>query len=123
MSQDTTFEIILKNFSGVLNLFTNQPLTCENSKGETVPVTFTVGCKFKFGDDLYGDYVVFLGDEPGPEAIGEAAESVFGLALKSYKMLRSGARDVPMHQVYSDIAPDPIKTIESGRQREAKGCG
>lgn len=116
MIQDTTFKIILKDLSGSLDPLTNKPYRADNSKGEPVPVAFTVACEFKFGDDLYGDYIVFLGDEPGQEAIGDAAETVFGLAIKSYKMLRAGVRDVPMHQVFVNEAAKPIKTIEPAEE-------
>ena len=118
MSPDTTFKIILKDLRDSLDPLTNKPYRVDNSKGEPVPVAFTVGCNFKFGDDLYGDYIVFLRDEPGQEAIGEAAEIVFGLALKSYKMLRTGVRDVPMHQVYVNEAIKPIKVIEPAEEAD-----
>lgn len=96
MIPDTNIEIILKNYNGVLDPISGKPFVHEKSNGETVPVAFTVGYKFSFGGELYGDFIEFEGEEPKLEAIEEAAKLVFDLALESYKMLCSGAKEVPV---------------------------
>ena len=114
MIPGTNIEIIMKNYIGYLEPVTNMPFTAENSKGETVPVTFSVGCKFKFDGEEYGDYIMFIGEEPGLGAIQAAANQVFKLALDSYIKLRNGDQSVMMHLVSDKTVSGPIKTIESG---------
>lgn len=114
MIPGTNIEIIMKNYIGYLEPITNMPFTAENSQGETVPVTFSVGCKFKFDGEEYGDYIMFIGEEPALGAIEEAANQVFKLALDSYINLCTGDQSVTTHLLFDKTVSGPIKTIESG---------
>ena len=62
MIPSTTFEIILKNYNGLVDPIFGKPFVHEKSNGETVPVAFTVGYKFRFDGDWYGSFIEF--DEP-----------------------------------------------------------
>lgn len=107
-------EIILKNYNGYLDPIFGKSLVHEKSNGETVPVAFTVGYKFRFDGDWYGDFIEFVGEEPKLEAIEKAAKFIFGIALKSYKMLSSGVQNVPATQFDDANPPGQIKVIETG---------
>lgn len=115
MIPGTNFEIILKNYSDLVQPFSDKPFVHEKSNGETVPVAFTVGYKFRFDGDWYGSFIEFDGEEPKLEAIEAAAKLVFGIALESYKMLCSGVQDVPATLFDDTHLPEMIKVIESGK--------
>ena len=117
MIPSTTFEIILKNYNGLVDPIFGKPFVHEKSNGETVPVAFTVGYKFRFDGDWYGSFIEFDGEEPKLEAIEEAANLVFEQALESYKMLCSGVRDVPATQFDDAHPPEMIKVIETGKEK------
>ena len=114
MIPGTTIEIILKNYNGLVDPLFGEPFVHEKSNGETVPVAFTVGYKFRFDGDWYGSFIEFVGEEPMLETIEEAAKLVFDLALESYKMLCYGVKDVPAK--FDDAhPPEQVKVIETGK--------
>lgn len=117
MIPGTTFEIILKNYIDFVEPISGKPFVHEKSNGETVPVAFTVGYKFRFDGDWYGGFIEFVGEEPKLEAVEEASKLVFDIALESYKMLCSGDRDVPATQFDDATPPEQIKVIEMGKEK------
>ena len=114
---------ILKNYSQPENQPFQVPVMTRKSDGELVEVTYTVGYKFGFHGEEYGEYVSFLENEPSVEDIKSAFNILLDHAIESYEMLLIGSSsgidklsDTEMTQPIWEKVIDKKEDIPNGEQ-------